>query len=223
MKAERVICLSEFQRQMLIKNGYDADSLLFHMHGIEDLEPGSKKHLKRESIVLVLISSIVRHKGVHLAVKAVMDSRNDKLRLIIYGDVSGNDPYRADIREMAAGDPRISLAGRLPEDKLGETLRDADAMLLPVIWYENEPLVMKMALKVNTPVIASKIGSIPEFIHHGANGWLLPAGKVEAWTRYFDKLTIEQIQALNHQTIKIKSMNESFEEIYTLYNEIWKK
>ena len=39
---------------------------------------------------------------------------------------------------------------------------------------------MVEALAVGTPVIATSVGGVPELVHDGVNGLLVPAGDVEA-------------------------------------------
>ena len=54
--------------------------------------------------------------------------------------------------------------------------REIDVLVVPSIWYENAPLVIQEAFLSRTPVIASRIGGIPELVKDGVNGLLFDAG-----------------------------------------------
>jgi glycosyltransferase involved in cell wall biosynthesis len=53
-----------------------------------------------------------------------------------------------------------------------ELLRNARALLFPVLWPEPFGLAMIEALACGTPVIARRCGSIPEVIDHGHTGFI---------------------------------------------------
>lgn len=50
-------------------------------------------------------------------------------------------------------------------------------MVIPSIWYENMPFSLLEALAHGCPVVASKIGGLPEIIKIGYNGWLCQPGE----------------------------------------------
>ena len=45
---------------------------------------------------------------------------------------------------------------------------------------EGLPVVLMEALALGRPVVTTYIAGIPELVEHGVNGWLIPAGSVEA-------------------------------------------
>ena len=220
LKAKYIICLSNFQKEIFIRNGYPGNKLLVLNHGLETGVYLKKEDGQGNLIKMITVSSVVHHKGVHIAVEAFKRSSNRNLRLQIYGNVSGKDSYHEMIRNAAKDDARIELHGLVPEKDLGRIFSQADVFLLPVIWYENEPLVLKAAIYAGLPIMASNIGSIPENIAEGNNGWLLPPGDIQAWTDAFDHLSRAKIQTLNISPGRVKTTDESFEEILSLYKKI---
>jgi len=68
----------------------------------------------------------------------------------------------------------IKFMGRFEDVK--ELYSEIDISVVPSIWYETGgPLVVKEAFVTKTPVIASAIGCIPEFVKDGENGALFEA------------------------------------------------
>ena len=53
-------------------------------------------------------------------------------------------------------------------------------MVLHATYQEVLPLVILEALACERPVVASRVGGIPEIVEDGRTGWLFPAGDVHA-------------------------------------------
>ena len=62
-------------------------------------------------------------------------------------------------------------------------MRDASVLVFPSIWYECAPMTIVEALACGLPVIASNLGSIPEFVQHGHNGLLFETGDAQDLAR----------------------------------------
>jgi glycosyltransferase involved in cell wall biosynthesis len=56
---------------------------------------------------------------------------------------------------------------------------DSDASVLSSSW-ENFPHTVVESLAVGTPVIATRVGGVPEVVEDGVNGLLVPPGDVDA-------------------------------------------
>jgi glycosyltransferase involved in cell wall biosynthesis len=68
--------------------------------------------------------------------------------------------------------------------KSGEELKDcvcnARAVLVPSEWFDNSPLVIYESFAYGKPVIASRMGGMPELIDQNKNGFLFNAGDADA-------------------------------------------
>ena len=223
IKAEYIMVLSGFQKKMFLKNGYPDESIRVLRHGPEITSRTTEiKTPHGTDINLLLIGSIVPHKGVHIAIEAITRCKNPDLRLLIYGDYSGNDHYMKMIRDAAAKEPRINLMGTFPPSETGNILAEGDVLIMPSLWYENLPLVIQLALSQGIPVIASNSGSLPEIISHDENGWLIARGDIKAWTETFNKLSLEKLGKLRVNPGSIGTMDENFKDIYSIYKHILK-
>jgi glycosyltransferase involved in cell wall biosynthesis len=136
---------------------------------------------------VVYIGQIAPHKGIHVLIegfrraKARLNASGDPmLRLAIYGNPQAFPAYSRLLEQRIAGDPAIRLAGVLPRERLREALAEADWLVLPSIWPEITGIVALEALAAGVPVLTSAVGGIPEVVHHGVNGWLVPPGDPEA-------------------------------------------
>ena len=55
---------------------------------------------------------------------------------------------------------------------MNTTLRGASLVVLPSEWHENCPMSVLEAMAHAKPVVASRIGGIPELVRHGTTGLL---------------------------------------------------
>jgi glycosyltransferase involved in cell wall biosynthesis len=95
--------------------------------------------------------------------------------------VVGAGPMREWLSRAAADLPegRLEIVG--PE--FGETLRrrveSADVVVLPSICFENAPLAAIEAMALARPIVAARIGGLPELIRDEESGLLHEAGNVD--------------------------------------------
>jgi glycosyltransferase involved in cell wall biosynthesis len=78
-------------------------------------------------------------------------------------------------RPPGAGDG-VEFAGRLAGTPLWQRYRDAALVVVPSIWPEPCPTVVLEALAMGRPVVASRVGGIPDLVVDGRTGRLVPPG-----------------------------------------------
>ena len=94
--------------------------------------------------------------------------------------------------------------------------------MVPSIWYENSPIVIQEALSAGIPVIASRIGGIPEKIKEGGNGFLFEPGDVEQLVNHLKYFLDNSngpgyIRKSNHA---VMSIQEHAEQLTVIYQEL---
>ncbi len=84
--------------------------------------------------------------------------------------IAGEGTSGAALRARAQGRPRIHFVGRLPFDALAPYYRHALASLVPSRGFETFGMVVLEALAQGTPVIARRIGPLPEILETTGGG-----------------------------------------------------
>ena len=83
------------------------------------------------------------------------------------------------VSDRAQRDIRVTYHGFVSLNNLVKLLEHIDAVVLPSICYENSPTVIYEAFLIGVPVIASRIGGIPELVEDGVSGLLVAPGNTE--------------------------------------------
>lgn len=100
--------------------------------------------------------------------------------------IAGGGPGLPAIQERIAAlglEKHVDLLGQLDEQAVADEMRHAHA-LVHASDYETYSAVCAEALCCGTPVIASRVGGIPEFVS-GELGALVPSNTIEAWVQYW--------------------------------------
>ena len=162
---------SRYLREKLIANGFDAEKI----HCIPTFTSSSAKS---EEPVLgqygLYFGRIAEEKGVETAVKAY-EALPDH-RLVIMGDDTTEEAVRLKAYVKEHGLTNVEFIGYKSGAELEDVIRNARCTLIPSIWYDNLPNTALESFRFSKPVIASNIGSLPELVEDGVNGYLFTPG-----------------------------------------------
>jgi glycosyltransferase involved in cell wall biosynthesis len=73
---------------------------------------------------------------------------------------------------------RIVFTGAVDSPTLMREFQECDLLVLPSLG-ESAPLVISQAMCLGLPVVATRVGGIPEMVEHGLTGMLVPPGESE--------------------------------------------
>lgn len=117
---------------------------------------------------LLMMGSVVPHKNQKEGIEA---AKRLGLKLIIAGKIGSKEYYEREIAPHVDGD-RVKLVGEIGFEEKAELLKNARALLFPIIWEEPFGLVMIEAMATGTPVVAYGNGAIPEVVADGETGFI---------------------------------------------------
>ena len=102
-------------------------------------------------------------------------------RFIVVGQGTGNRLREAELREAIykSGLERKIIMLGYPWDT-PDILAAADMVVIASLSMEASPIVLREAFASGCPVIATRIGDVPEVIRHGENGLIVEPDKVDA-------------------------------------------
>lgn len=124
---------------------------------------------RRDEGYALCLGSVARHKGQMVAAKALSGTG---MPLVIAGRVYDSE-YLEDIKRCFDGELRVAgYVGRL---EAADLLRGASVLINPSP-MESFSLVVQEALHGMVPVVASRVGGIPEQVADGQEGFLFESG-----------------------------------------------
>jgi glycosyltransferase involved in cell wall biosynthesis len=120
---------------------------------------------------VIFFGRLVEEKGVSLLIEAMQGTAADCL---IVGDGPLKNKLQAQAEQSAKA--RIKFFDHQPHARLRQLVRCSSLVVVPSIWYENNPFAVIEAFALGVPVIAARIGGIPELVIDGETGLLFSAG-----------------------------------------------
>jgi glycosyltransferase involved in cell wall biosynthesis len=129
---------------------------------------------------LVCVGRLCPQKGQLVLVKAFarLAAEDSTARLVLAGD----GEMRSEIERAVAShglESRIHLTGWVDESQVREHVLGSRCFVLPS-FAEGLPVSIMEAFALGRPVISTYVAGIPELVRPGENGWLVPAGNVDA-------------------------------------------
>ena len=127
----------------------------------------------RKSLQLLFIGNLIKTKGVFELVKAAKKLSDEKLDFEL--SIIGSGPEANNLtsyiieNDLSAS---VKLIGGVPHEQLDQWFAKSHALILPS-YREGVPNVIMEALATGTPVIATRVGGIPEVVKNEVNGILL--------------------------------------------------
>jgi glycosyltransferase involved in cell wall biosynthesis len=166
------------EKVVIIPNGVDTVRFNPNVSGDEIKE---KFRLRGRSVLLFVgaLSQWHRYKGLDVLLSAMARLRkvNENVRLLVVGDGSLSNEYRALAKSLGASE-EVIFAGDVSDDALPEYYACADILVVPSKdRSEGFGLTILEANASGKPVIGSNVGGIPGVIEDGENGRLVPANE----------------------------------------------
>jgi glycogen synthase len=136
--------------------------------------------LPTNSPILLCLGRLVPQKGFDLAVTALASivERFPQVRLIFAGDGTARQALEQQIAEWGLVD-HVEFRGWIAPDEVPALMNGATIVVLPSRW-EGLPSVALQAAMMARPIVATRVGGIPEVVVHQETGLLVEPEDVSA-------------------------------------------
>ncbi len=159
------IVLSHFAWQRLVKAGFDPQRVVV-LPNMTELAPEPKGHFPGQ--YAAFSGRMKGEKGVDVLLAAAARLPGVPVRL------AGDGPILDTL--MSGAPPNALFMKRLGPEAMASFYQGARFLVVPSMWFEGCPLVVSEAMSHGLPVIASRIGGLPEFVEDGVTGLLFEPG-----------------------------------------------
>lgn len=155
---------SQFVQRMLIRAGLPNRRIHVIPNGIP-----LPDRIPDPGVGALYLGRLAEEKGLRTLLEAARLARG--VRVVVAGD----GPLVEDVRKS-----QVEYVGMLRGARLAQAMDDAAFTVVPSEWYDNQPYAALEALAAGRPVIATRIGGLPEIVRDGLDGLLVdPHAPVE--------------------------------------------
>ncbi|MFA5318159.1 MAG: glycosyltransferase family 4 protein [Patescibacteria group bacterium] len=196
---------------------------------IDPAELKKDLNLPKNSFIIGTVARFVKQKGLVYLIKAAAQVLQDADRSDVYFLIVGYGPMEAELEKLIDDldiKPRVIISSARD---IKDVLTILDIYAISSLW-EGQPIAMLEAMAGGCPVVATKVGGIPEIIIDGQNGLLAESENENSLAKKIsqlikdDDLRIRVTQAGKQTTgkyglsIYIKKLEEYFITEYKLKN-----
>jgi glycosyltransferase involved in cell wall biosynthesis len=168
---------SHFLKGQLVDFGIPAEhvsvvpnSFRYDLTQVREKSPGQK--------LKIAMVGMHRLKGLHVMIDAFLQLPRGAAELHLWGQES-HPAYIEEQRKRTQGH-EVTFHGPYKQEQIYDVLNAADVLVVPSIWYENNPTIVLEGLATRTPVITADIGGMAELVRDGVDGMLFRAGNADS-------------------------------------------
>lgn len=190
--ADRIVAVSEWARQHYLRTARFRPEQVIALHNGVALAPYARaecdgvarERIRRElqipanARLIMTVAVLRRPKGIQYLIEALPHilTRIPDAHYVIVG--AGD--FDRELRELSAAhrlDSQVTFAGARTD--IPDVLAAADLFVLPTL-DDALPTVLMEAMAASRPIVASRVGGVPEMVEHERNGLLVPPADPEA-------------------------------------------
>ena len=162
---------SRFLRARLITEGFNPTQVHYLPHFLsENLFQASSKN----GNYMLFLGRLTSIKGIYTLLEA--SQMVPDIRILLAGRIE--EQLKSTMTEIMPDN--VEYMGIVHGEELRHLLVNSTALVMPSLWYENQPFSILEAFACEKPVIASDLGGMKELVVHLERGILVPPGDASA-------------------------------------------
>ena len=184
-RLDRMIVVSHYMREELLRNGFDPEKIEIHGPVPPPGDPELRSSFSDRNLI-VYAGQIIRGKGVDVLLRALAQVRVP-FECIILGDGNQRAVCERLARRLGLAD-RVSFAGFIPQEDLKQHYREASVVAVSSVWAEPIATIGLEVMRYALPVVAFDAGGIRDWLIDGHNGFLVPWMDTTAYARAVERV-----------------------------------
>jgi glycosyltransferase involved in cell wall biosynthesis len=175
------IALSEAHKREHVRMGIPGDRIKVVNHFFETSTPPLPPAAEPTAL---FVGRLSLEKGVSRLLEAWKLVAGGERKLLIMGD----GPERENLQRQAKGLPGVEFLGFIEREKHQAIWERSLFSLMPSIWIEPFGMAVLEGWAKGRPVVAHRIGALPEMIEHGVTGLLADPANDSNLAEQMDRL-----------------------------------
>ena len=189
---ERMVVVTTYMRDELLKNGFSADRIRIHAPVPRMGDPDLRSSFSDRNLILYA-GQIIRGKGVDVLLEALARVRSP-FECVILGDGNHRPHCEALSRRLGLAD-RVTFKGFIPQEELKAYYRECSVVVISSVWPEPIATIGLEVMRYALPVVAFDAGGIKDWLLDGQNGYLVPWMDRDAFAGRLDQLLADKTLA----------------------------
>jgi glycogen(starch) synthase len=199
-------------------------SVVYNGLSLPDVPPAP---LPFDPPLLLCLGRVVEDKGFDVALKAfaLLVDGFPRTRLLIAGDGPARPALARQAADLGLADV-VEFTGWVVPEKVPELMNRATVVVIPSRWREAFSLVALQAAQMQRPVVATRVGGLPEVVVHQQTGLLVEKedaralAKALAYLLAQPRVAMEMGQAGRYRAQEVFSWDRHINTYDTLYKTV---
>lgn len=197
--ATRCLVHGAYAAEFCRRHGVDPAMIRVYPHINADLRGGRSRKPADERFRFLYVGRLVEVKGLDVLIRAFAKVREAGHEATL--ELAGEGPLLAELEALADECAvQVRFSGRVAPADLPDVMASCDAFVLASRFlptaYEGWGLVVGEAASVSKPlVVTSAVGSAPELVQDGVNGFVVQEGDVDALAGAMSRLAADPASA----------------------------
>lgn len=220
---DHIIGVSDAVRQSLIHDsGIAPEKVSVAKAGVPAMHPTVQRTEARKRLgieegtfAVGFFGRLTIEKGADYLMRAAA-TLPDNIEVHIFGE----GPQEAELKAMPS-DPHVKLQGFVPD--VADAMNAMDVIAIPSWWAEAFPYAALEGMSMGKPIIASRVGGLPEQVEEGETGLLVPPKDEAALSAAILELSRDpercarfgrKAQWIHGETYTVEAFAERVERVY---------
>ena len=217
---DRIIPVSNAVEEKLAASGVPRSMMTVAKAGVPDPPSVATTVPAVGRLRVGFFGRLVKEKGIDVLLRAVKEAPSASV------DIYGDGPEGSSLKALAAN---LGLGSRVVfhgfVTSVHEAMGSVDVVAVPSVWDEAFPYSILEAMAIGKPVVASKVGGIPEVVQDSVTGRLFDRGDHEGCSQIFRELGSdasklatmgERSREVQQAEFTIAKMAERIEAVYRI-------
>jgi glycosyltransferase involved in cell wall biosynthesis len=205
----KYVCLTEFQRDILVEGGMDIEKMVIKPNFLQNLD-----YVSSEGNYFLFVGRLDKAKGLDFLIELFRRNKSCQFKLV----------GECDDSSIFVEFNNVEYLGPQERSKVQKYIAECKAIIFPSKYYEGMPMVILEAFSFSKPVIAHNIGAMSSMINHEVNG--LKFQNIVEFDQAIQRLEVDNELCRKIGSGALKDFEENYnaqkgyENLINLYNEV---
>ncbi|MCE5229580.1 glycosyltransferase [bacterium] len=170
--SDRLIAAGSDMKRLAVELGMNESAVVvLPSCFIEIMAPGKKEKADAGGCQFLYVGNLEKPKRVDTILRGFARARRGDARLLIVGKGTLREELEKLAKELGIFDS-VRFSGALPHEQIGPMMTEAD-VFVHCSDHEGLPVAIVEAIQAGLPVIAARVGGVPDVVRDGENGFVL--------------------------------------------------